>query len=64
MPARKPPSPDEKPQFERLIETARQIGAAETDDALERTIEKIARPVIPPTSPRESRKSLARDPKA
>jgi hypothetical protein len=42
MPTRKPRSPNEKPQFERFIETARQIGAGETDEALERTIGKIA----------------------
>jgi hypothetical protein len=44
MPARKPPPPDEKPQFERFIETARRIGADETDEALDRAIEKIAPP--------------------
>jgi hypothetical protein len=42
MPARKPPPPDEKPQFERFIETARQIGAGETDEALDRVVRKIA----------------------
>lgn len=42
MPARKPLSPDEKPQFERFIETAREIGAGETDEELERAIRKIA----------------------
>ncbi len=47
MPARKPPPPDEKPQFERFIETARQIGAAETDSALDRAIRKIAPPKVP-----------------
>lgn len=41
MPARKP-RPDEKPQFERFIETARQIGAAETDEVLDRAVRKIA----------------------
>lgn len=44
MPARKPPQPDERPQFDRFIEAARRIGAAETDEALERAIEKIAPP--------------------
>jgi len=44
MPARKPPLPGEKPQFERFIEAARRIGAGETDEALERAIEKIAPP--------------------
>jgi hypothetical protein len=47
MPARKPKT-DEKPQFERFLETARQIGADETDEALERAIKKIA----PPKKPR------------
>lgn len=41
MPARKP-RPDEKPQFERFIEMARQVGAAETDEALDRAVRKIA----------------------
>ena len=41
MPARKP-KPDEKPQFERFIETAREIGVVETGEALERVIRKIA----------------------
>jgi hypothetical protein len=41
MPARKP-RPSEKPQFDRFIETARQIGAAETDEPLRRAIRKIA----------------------
>jgi hypothetical protein len=50
MPPRKPPQPDEKPQFERFIETARQIGASETDEALERVINTIA----PPQTPRAS----------
>lgn len=46
MPARKP-KPDEKPQFERFLETVRQVGAAETDEALERVIKKIAPPKRP-----------------
>jgi hypothetical protein len=50
MPARKPPASDEKPQFERFIETARKIGASETDAALERAIKKIA-PARRPASP-------------
>lgn len=41
MPARKP-KPDEMPQFERFIETARQLGADETDEALDRAVRKIA----------------------
>ena len=41
MPARKP-RPDETPQFERFLETARQVGADETDKALERALDAIA----------------------
>ncbi len=44
MPAPKPRPPDEKPQFERFLETARQIGAGDTDEALERAIELVAPP--------------------
>jgi hypothetical protein len=44
MPARKPKPTDEKPQFERFVETVRKVGADETDEALERAIEKIAPP--------------------
>lgn len=42
MPARKP-RPDEKPQSERFIETARAIGADETPEAFERVFEKVTR---------------------
>jgi hypothetical protein len=59
MPARKSPSPDEKPQFERFIETARQIGASETDEALGRVIGKIAPArgagVVTPSAPHPRR---------
>jgi hypothetical protein len=44
MPARKPTPPGEKPQFERFIETAKKVGADETDEAFERAIDKIAPP--------------------
>jgi hypothetical protein len=47
MPAPKPRPTDEKPQFERFLETARQIGAAETDEALERVIERLPKPKAP-----------------
>ena len=40
MPAKKP-KPEEKPQFERFIETAREIQAGETDEALEHFFEKL-----------------------
>jgi hypothetical protein len=42
MPRKSPPKPDEKPQFERFIEAATQIGAAKTDKDLSATIRKLA----------------------
>ena len=48
MPARKPRPPDEKPQFERFLETVRQVGAAETDEALEHAMDKL----VPPRRPK------------
>jgi hypothetical protein len=42
MPRKHPPKPDEKPQFERFIEAAKQIGAAKTDEGLKDVIRKIA----------------------
>lgn len=42
MPARKPPSPDEKPQVEDFIETARKLGADESREAFERAFKRIA----------------------
>jgi len=60
MPARKPPPPDEKPQFERFIETARAIGAGETDEELERVIRKIAPPQTKVT-PKASRQELQKN---
>jgi hypothetical protein len=41
MPARKLPSPDEKPQRERFIEAARDIGASEDPEEFERAFRKI-----------------------
>ena len=45
MPAKKPKR-DEKPQRERFIETAREIGADETQERFEQEFEKI---IINPT---------------
>lgn len=47
MPARKP-KPDEKPQRERFIETAREIGANEAPESFERAFAKITK--CPPPS--------------
>ena len=43
MPARKP-RPDEKPQSERFIETAREIGTDETPEAFERVFDTVVKP--------------------
>ena len=43
MPARKP-RPDEKPQSERFIETAREIGTSENPADFERVFERIVVP--------------------
>jgi len=40
MPAKKP-KPDEKPQSELFIETAREIGADETQEGFERSFRKV-----------------------
>ncbi len=56
MPARKP-RPDEKPQSERFIETAREIGASENAAEFERVFERIVVPKekITPSVPRPHR---------
>jgi hypothetical protein len=43
MPTKKPPSPDEKPQFERFLETAREIGMSDDPEVFERVFAKIIR---------------------
>jgi len=48
MPARKPPPPDQKPQRERFIETAREIGASEDPEAFERVFREVVRAPPPP----------------
>jgi hypothetical protein len=42
MPRKSPPKPDEKPQFERFIDAAKKVGAAETDEGLPVAIRKVA----------------------
>jgi hypothetical protein len=44
MPAKKPRT-DEKPQIERFIETAREIGADETQEGFEKAFDKIISPI-------------------
>ncbi len=57
MPARKPPPLDEKPQRERFIETAREIGASEDPKEFERVFQKIVKPaaIIAARRPKEGR---------
>ncbi len=42
MPARKPKT-DEKPQSERFVETAREIGTDETQEAFERVFDAVVK---------------------
>lgn len=41
MPARKQRPTDEKPQFERFLETVRQVESGETDEEFERALKKL-----------------------
>lgn len=50
MPARKP-KPEEKPQRERFIETARAIGASEDPEDFERIFRAIVKPTEDATRP-------------
>jgi hypothetical protein len=44
MPAKKPPDPNEKPQKQRFIDTAREIGIDETGAEFERLFDRVAPP--------------------
>ena len=56
MPARKTPPPDEKPQRERFIETARAIGTSEDPEDFERIFRRVMKPKeITPSAPRSHR---------
>jgi hypothetical protein len=56
MPRKLPPKQDEKPQFERFIEAAKQAEAAETDADLSDVIRRVA-PVKPQAANRRGQKS-------
>jgi hypothetical protein len=60
MPRKLPPKSDEKPQFERFIETATQISAAETDEGLADTVRKIATSKHPPLPAADAKKRQKR----
>jgi hypothetical protein len=49
MPARKPPDPNEKPQRERFIEFAREVGASEDPEEFERIFTAVMKPGQPGT---------------
>ena len=54
MPARKPRPTDEKPQRERFIETAREIGASEDPEEFERVFREVMKSrTQPPSDSRE-----------
>ncbi len=57
MPARKPPPPDEKPQYERFLEAAREHGTSEDPEEFERVFRKVVKPkpVAPAKSPLSSK---------
>jgi hypothetical protein len=59
MPRKHPPKPDEKPQFERFLEAAKNIGAAQTDEELPTVIRRVATPKqeVSPPHPRGKRVS-------
>lgn len=57
MPARKP-KPDERPQRERFIETAREIGASEKQEDFERAFKRV----IPHEHPTEAKASRKKPP--
>jgi hypothetical protein len=46
MPARKPRPPNEKPQFERFLETAHEVGASETYEDLGDVLRKVVPPKL------------------
>lgn len=60
MPARKPPSPDEKPQRQRFIETAREIGASEDAADFEQAFRRVVKPPAPES--REGKKGITAGP--
>jgi hypothetical protein len=60
MPARKPPRDDEKPQFERSIEAAKKVEAAETDEGLLDTVRKVAKSTHPACASRPAEKRPSR----
>ena len=53
MPAKKP-KPAEKPQSERFIETAREIGTDERKEGFERAFKKVVPSPIPPSASEKS----------
>ena len=44
MPAKKPPPPDEKLQYERFLEAAREHGTSEDPEVFEQVFAKVVKP--------------------
>lgn len=59
LPRKLPPQPHEKPQFERFIEAAKKVGAAEIDEGLAQAIRKVARATHTASHPRHSGKRVS-----
>jgi hypothetical protein len=57
LPRKLPPKPDEKPQIERFIEAAKEVGAAETDEGLSDAIRRVATKAISESASASSRRS-------
>ena len=51
MPKRKPPDPNEKPQRERFIEAAKEVGVDESGEEFERAFKRIVPPKPSPQKP-------------
>lgn len=47
MPRKAPPPTDEKPQHDRFIETAREVGASEDPEEFERVFRRVVKPQAP-----------------
>jgi hypothetical protein len=57
MPARKPRPPGEKPQRERFIEFAREVGTSEDPEDFERIFAQVTKPMRPVPYPSRKKKT-------
>jgi hypothetical protein len=62
MPAKKTPKPDNPVQFERFLQTARELDAENGDDAVfDRVLEGVARSKAPKPTPKTRRPRKLKD---